>query len=325
MKLATLADGTRDGALIVVRRDLAVYTEATDIVPTLQAALDDWDRAEPLLRARAVAVEAGEVATRAFDAHAVRSPLPRAYEWVDGSAFVNHVVLVRKARGADLPPSLWTDPLVYQGGSGELLDPRAPCVLHDPAWGLDFEGEVVVVLGDLPQGTTAAQAGPFVRLVGLANDWTLRNLIPNELAKGFGFFQSKPATAFSPVFVTPDELGEAWTGGRLHLPLTVTLDGARVGHANAGSEMHFSFFDLVAHLARTRAYTAGTVLGSGTVSNEDPAAGYSCLAEIRMREILADGKPSTPFLSVGQRIRIEMFDAGGRSVFGAIEQEVIAP
>lgn len=325
MKLATLADGSRDGSLLVVRRDLAVCADATDVAPTLQAALDDWERAEPLLRARARAVEAGEVPTRPFDPRAVRSPLPRAYEWVDGSAFVNHVVLVRKARGADLPPSLWTDPLVYQGGSGDLLDPTAPFVLRDPAWGLDFEGEVVVVLGDVPVGTTAAEAGAYVRLVGLANDWTLRHLVPVELAKGFGFFQSKPATAFSPVFVTPDELGPAWRDGRLHHRLTVTLDGVRVGHAHAGSEMHFSFHDLIAHLARTRAYTAGTVVGSGTVSNEDPDAGYSCLAEIRMREILAHGAPVTPFLTAGRRIRVEMFDEAGRSIFGAIEQEVVAP
>lgn len=323
MKLATLDNGTRDGALVVVRRDLAACASAEDIAPTLQAALDDWDALAPRLRARADALERGEVPSVPYASCRFRSPLPRAYEWVDGSAYVNHIALVRKARGAEPPPGLYTDPLVYQGGSGALLDPTQDVPLIDPAWGLDFEGEVVVILGDTPIGAQGAVAEACVRLVTLANDWTLRNLIPPELAKGFGFFQSKPATAFAPVAVTPDELGDAWKDGRLHLPLRVDHNGVRVGHANAGPEMHFSFLDLIAHLTKTRAYVAGTIVGSGTVSNDDPAMGYSCVAEVRMRETLADGAPKTPFLKAGDHVRIEVLDAQGQSVFGAIDQRVV--
>lgn len=324
MKLATLRDGTRDGRLIVVRRDLAVYTPADDIAPTLQAALDAWDAVAPALEARSAALNTGEIAGDSLSFGALDAPLPRAYEWVDGSAYIQHIVLVRKARNAEPPETLTTDPLVYQGGSGKLLGPADPIPAQDPAWGLDFEGELVCVLGDTPRGTSADAAGKYVRLVTICNDVTLRNLIPPELAKGFGFFCSKPATAFGPVAVTPDELGDAWQGGRVHLNLKVWLNGELVGDVAAGPEMHFSFFDLIAHITRSRDFTAGTLLGSGTVSNVDEKAGISCLAERRMREIIATGKPSTRFLQVGDVVRIEMLDAAGASVFGAIEQTVTA-
>jgi fumarylacetoacetate (FAA) hydrolase len=264
------------------------------------------------------------VAARPLAGLAIRAPLPRAYEWIDGSAYLNHVRLVRRARGAEPPPSLATDPLVYQGGSGVLLGPTDPIPLGDPAWGLDFEGEVVAVSDDVPLGTRAAEAMPHLRLLCLANDVSLRHLIPAELAKGFGFFQSKPATAFSPFVATPDELGPAWRDGRVHLRLTVRLNGATVGDLDAGPEMHFSFADLLAHAARTRALTAGTLLGSGTVSNEDPARGVSCLAERRVREQLAHGAARTPFLAAGDRVEIEMRDAAGRNLFGTIDQRVTA-
>lgn len=323
MKLATLRDGTRDGTLIVVDRGGERFTPARSIVPTMQAALDAWDEVEPRLRALAEALDAGDAESAAIDFARLGPPLPRAYEWVDGSAYINHIVLVRKARGAEPPATLETDPLVYQGGSGVLLGPRDPIPLADPAWGLDFESEVCVVLGDTPQGTTKDEASRYVRLLMLANDVTLRNLIPAELAKGFGFFQGKPATAFSPFAITPDELGGAWRDGRVHLPLRTWLNGGLAGDPDAGPEMHFSFFDLIAHLAKTRAFTAGTIVGSGTVSNADPARGVSCLAERRMREIIEHGKPATEFLKVGDRVRIEMQSASGASLFGAIEQEVV--
>lgn len=323
MKLATLRDGTRDGALIVVDAKGERAAPARAIAPTLQAALDAWDETEPKLRALAADLDAGKADATTLDPARLGPPLPRAYEWVDGSAYINHIVLVRKARGAEPPATLETDPLVYQGGSGVPLGPRDPIPLADPAWGLDFESEICVVLGDTPQGTTKDEAGRYVRLLMLANDVTLRNLIPAELAKGFGFFQGKPATAFSPFAITPDELGGAWKEGRVHLPLRTWLNGALAGDPEAGPEMHFSFFDLVAHLAKTRAFTAGTILGSGTISNADPARGVSCLAERRMREIIEHGKPSTEFMQVGDRVRIEMTDASGASLFGAIEQEVV--
>ena len=321
MKLATLRNGTRDGALALVSADLRACLPVADIAPTMQAALDDWGRAEPLLRARADDLAAGRIAGSPFDPKGCLSPLPRAYEWVDGSAFLHHVRLVRKARNAEPPPTLLTDPLIYQGGSSALLGPTDPIPLGDPAWGLDFESEIAVVLGDTPIGTTAAAAAPFVRLVLLANDVTFRGLIPDELAKGFGFFQSKPATAFSPVAVTPDELGPAWRDGRLHARLRTTLNDTLVGDPDAGA-MHFSFYDLIAHLTRTRAFGAGTILGSGTVSNEDRARGISCLAERRMIEIIEAGKPTTPFLAAGDRVRIELLDDQGASIFGAIDQRV---
>jgi fumarylacetoacetate (FAA) hydrolase len=324
VKLATLRDGSRDGRLLVVRKDGEAGATSPERWPTLQHALDDWAAAEPVLRALSDDVDRGAVGTTPIDPHRLGAPLPRAYEWIDGSAFLNHVILVRKARGAQPPPTLETDPLVYQGGSGDLLGPRDPIELHDPAWGLDYESEVCVVLGDVPIGTLAADAHRYIRLVMLANDCTLRNLIPDELAKGFGFFQSKPATAFSPFAVTPDELGDAWHGGRLHLRVRSTYNGELVGDCDAGPEMHFSFFDLVQHVARTRRFTAGTILGSGTVSNADRARGVSCLAERRMIEIIENGSPTTPFMAVGDRIHIETIDAGGASVFGAIDQLVVA-
>lgn len=325
MKLATLRDGTRDGALVVVRRDNAVYVPARDIAPTLQSALDRWDEVAPKLRALSDRLHDGQVSGLPVDVRKLHAPLPRAYEWVDGSAYLNHVRLVRKARGAEPPPTLETDPLVYQGGSGVLLGPTDDIFLADVAWGCDFESEVCVILGDVPQGTRAADAGKYVRLVMLANDVSLRNLIPNELAKGFGFFQSKPATAFSPFAVTPDELGGAWRDGRVHLRLRSTLNGKLVGDPEAGPEMHFSFFDLVQHLAKTRAFTAGTILGSGTVSNADRARGISCLAELRTLETLDTGKPVTPFMKPGDTIEIEMLDDAGRSLFGRISQRVVGP
>jgi len=323
MKLATLRDGTRDGALVVVRRDNQLYVPARDIAPTLQNALDHWPEVEPRLRALSDRLHAGEVAGLPLDVRTLHAPLPRAYEWVDGSAYLNHVRLVRKARNAEPPPTLETDPLVYQGGSGVLLGPTEDIPLADEAWGCDFESEVCVVLGDVPQGTKAQDAHRCVRLVMLANDVSLRNLIPNELAKGFGFFQGKPATAFSPFALTPDELGPAWRDGRVHLRLRSTFNGKLVGDTDAGPEMHFSFFDLLQHIAKTRSFTAGTVLGSGTVSNVDRARGISCLAEQRMIETIEAGKPSTPFMKVGDTIEIEMLDGEGRSLFGRISQRVV--
>lgn len=324
MRLATLDDGTRDGRLVVVRADGHACAEAAGVARTLQAALDGWDDAAPRLRALSAELDAGRVEARPLERGRVRAPLPRAYEWIDGSAYLTHVRLVRRARGAEPPPRLTTDPLAYQGGSGVLLGPTDPIPLGDPAWGLDFEGEVCVITGDVPLGTRAADALRHVRLLCLANDVSLRHLIPAELAKGFGFLQSKPATAFSPLAVTPDELGPAWRDGRVHLRLAVRLNGATVGDLDAGPEMHFSFADLIAHAARTRALTAGTIVGSGTVSNEDPARGVSCLAERRVREQLAHGAPRTPFLAAGDRVEIEMRDGTGRSLFGAIDQVVTA-
>lgn len=322
MKLATLRNGTRDGALIVVGPRGDTYTHAAAIAPTLQSALDEWTHVEAPLRHLADALARGEVPSHALDATLLAPPLPRAYEWVDGSAFLNHVRLVRKARNAEPPPTLETDPLVYQGGSGVLLGPTDDIPLDDPAWGLDFESEVCVILGDTPRGTTADKADKHVRLLMLANDVTLRNIVPDELAKGFGFFQSKPATAFSPFAVTPDELGAAWRGGRVHLPLRTTYNNALVGDPDAGPEMHFSFFELIAHITKTRSYTAGTIVGSGTVSNVDRARGISCLAERRMIEIIDTGKAVTPFMKRGDTVSIEMLDANGASVFGRISQRV---
>jgi len=322
LKLATLKDGTRDGRLIVVKRDNTSYALATNVALTLQAALDDWDTKEPQLRALAAQLEADTVQSRPLDVRGLHSPLPRAYEWIDGSAYLNHVLLVRKARNAEPPPTLKTDPLVYQGGSGDFLAPTADIPLADEAWGLDFEGEVCAILGDTPQGTKAADAQKHIKLLMLANDVSLRNLIPDELAKGFGFFQSKPATAFSPFAVTPDALGPAWHDGRIHLRLRSTLNGVQVGDTDAGPEMHFSFFDLIQHLCKTRSYTAGTILGSGTVSNADRARGISCLAERRMIETIEEGQPKTPFMKPGDTIDIEMLDTEGSSVFGRISQAV---
>ncbi|MBE7453664.1 MAG: fumarylacetoacetate hydrolase family protein [Kofleriaceae bacterium] len=325
MKLATLRDGTRDGRLLVVRGDGQAAIPAPAPWRTMQQALDDWEAARPALAATAAELTGDGLEGLAIEPERLMAPLPRAYEWVDGSAYLNHVILVRKARGAEPPDTLRTDPLVYQGGSGDLLGPREPVTLPDPAWGLDYESEVVVVLGDTPQGTTAAAAAPHIRLVMVANDVTLRNLVPTELAKGFGFFQSKPATAFAPFAVTPDELGAAWQDGRLHARVRSTYNGALLGDCDSGPEMHFSFHDLVAHICKTRRFTAGTLLGSGTVSNADRARGVSCLAERRMIEIIEQGKATTPFMKVGDTIEIEAVLADGTSPFGVIRQRVVAP
>ncbi len=323
MKLATLADGSRDGRLAVVSRDLTRAAPVSTIAPTLQGALDDWARARPALEALARELEAGRARESAFDPARALAPLPRAYQWVDGSAYVNHVELVRKARGATMPESFWTDPLVYQGGSDDLLPPTADVPFASEDWGIDLEGEVAVITDDVPMGTDAAAARGHIQLVMLVNDWSLRNLIPNELAKGFGFYQSKPATAFSPVAVTPDELGAAWKDARVHLPLTVHLNGELFGRPNAGVDMTFDFGQLIAHAAKTRRLGAGSIVGSGTVSNRDRSSGSTCVAERRMLETLEQGRPRTPFLSFGDRVRIEMFDDHGDSIFGAIDQRVV--
>jgi fumarylacetoacetate (FAA) hydrolase len=323
MKLASLDDGSRDGRLVVVSRDLARCTPAADAARTLQAALDDWERSRPLLEAIAAELH-GASARHAepFDPRRARSPLPRAYQWADGSAYVNHVELVRRARGATMPAEFWTDPLMYQGGSDSFVGPCDDIVAADEAWGIDFEGEVAVITGDVSMGVDPAAAAASIRLLMLVNDVSLRNLIPAELSKGFGFFQSKPASAFSPVAVTPDELGAAWDGARLHLPLTVHLNGRRFGEPNAGVDMTFDFPRLIAHAARTRELEAGTIIGSGTISNSDRSVGSACIAERRMLETIADGQPATPYLRFGDRVRIEMFDLEGHSVFGAIDQVV---
>lgn len=325
MRVATLRDGTRDGALIVVDATGKRFARAGDIAANLQSALDRWADVEPKLRARAERLAQDKGSGEPLRVAELLAPLPRAYEWVDGSAYINHIVLVRKARHADPPATLETDPLVYQGGSGVLLAPTQPLELPDPRWGLDFESEVALVLGDVPLGTTVAEAPGTVRLVMLANDVTYRELVPSELAKGFGFFQSKPATAFSPFAVTPDELGAQFRDGRAFLRLASTLNGSVVGETETGPEMHFTFFDLIAHIAKTRAFTAGTLLGSGTVSTRDPQRGVSCLVERRTREIIELGSARTPYLQVGDVIRIEAFTENGESPFGAIEQRVIEP
>ena len=325
MRLATLKDGSRDGRLIVVRRDGTACADAGGIARTMQDALDRWEACEGPLRALAADLDAGRATSRSLDPRALHAPLPRAFEWVDGSAYLTHVRLVRKARGAEPPPTLETDPLVYQGGSGVLLGPTDELPLPDPSWGMDFEAEVCVVLGDVPRGTTAAEAGKYVRLLVLANDVTHRHLVPPELAKGFGFFQSKPATAFSPFAVTPDELGDAWRGGRLHARMHVRWNGKEVGSTDTGPEMHFSFFDLLAHVARTRAFTAGTILGSGTISNEDRARGYSCIAEVRALEMIDHGAARTRFLQAGDTVEIEVRDAAGHLPFGTLSQRVVSP
>jgi fumarylacetoacetate (FAA) hydrolase len=326
MKLATQRDGSRDGQLMVVSRDLATAHLASGIAGRLQNALDDWNFIAPQLNDLYQTLNEGRARHAfAFDPRQCMAPLPRAYQWADGSAYVNHVELVRKARGAEMPASFWTDPLMYQGGSDDLLGPCDDIVCPSEGFGIDFEAEVAVITDDVPMGTTAEQAGAHIRLLLLVNDVSLRNLIPPELAKGFGFLQSKPATAFSPVAVTPDELGAAWDGRRLHRPLVVHFNGEQVGAADAGVDMVFDFAQLIAHLARTRNARAGTIVGSGTVSNQDPAKGYSCIAEKRALEMIADGKPSTAFMRHGDAVRIEMFDAEGASIFGAIEQRVVIP
>jgi len=332
MKLASLKGG-RDGRLVVVSDDLAWSTSAEAVAPTLQAALDDWGRCEPLLRGLAESLNHGALPRDRFHEHDAASPLPRAYQWADGSAYVNHVALVRQARAAEMPASFWTDPLMYQGGSDGFLGPRDDIPLKDEAWGCDLEGEIAVITGDVPLGATREEALAAVRLVLLCNDVSLRNLIPGEIAKSFGFFQSKPASAFSPVAVTPDALGDRWKDGRLHGALEVELNGKPFGEADAGVDMTFDFGTLIAHAAKTRALGAGTIIGSGTVSNRDAEGGpgkpisegglgYSCIAEVRTVETLLAGEAKTPFLRHGDTVRIEMRDDKRHSIFGAIEQTV---
>ncbi|RYZ11076.1 MAG: FAA hydrolase family protein [Alphaproteobacteria bacterium] len=332
MKLASLKNG-RDGLLVVVSRDLTRYADASHIAPTLQSALDHWKRAAPRLASLAEEVELGSVPTERFHEHECASPLPRAYQWADGSAYVNHVELVRKARGAEMPATFWTDPLMYQGGSDSFLGPRDAIPLADEAWGCDMEGEVAVITGDVRAGATLEDAQKAIRLIMLANDVSLRNLIPNELSKGFGFFQSKPSSAFSPVAVTPDELEDMWDGARLNGPLSVKLNGELFGKASTRLDMTFDFPTLIAHAASTRPLSAGTIIGSGTVSNRgddggpgksiaDGGVGYSCIAELRMVETITQGAPKTGFLKRGDRVEIEMLDSRAHSIFGRIDQTV---
>ena len=333
MKLATLKAGGRDGTLVVVSRDLVTCQAVPGIAPTLQAALDDWEQAAPRLQQVYEQLNAGAAPeAESFIEAECASPLPRAFQWADGSAYINHVELVRKARGAQVPPSFYTDPLMYQGGADSFVGPCDPIAVLSEDWGVDLEAEVAVATGDVPMGASVEQAAQAIRLVMLVNDVSLRNLIPKELEKGFGFFQSKPASAFSPVAVTPDELGEAWRESKLHLPLLVTLNDRPFGRPNAGEDMTFSFAQLVAHAAKTRELAAGSIIGSGTVSNkqgslhgssiEGGGVGYCCLAELRMYETIEQGAPQTPFLRFGDTVRIEMLDAAGASIFGAIDQEV---
>jgi fumarylacetoacetate (FAA) hydrolase len=325
MRLATTRDGTRDGRLVVVRKDGEAFLDASPVARTLQEALDSWDERAPSLRALAASLDAGDVAGEPLDVRALLPPLPRAYEWIDGSTYLNHVRLVRRSRGAKPPPTLETDPLVYQGGSGVLLAPTEDIPLPDPAWGLDFEGEVCVILGDVRQGTRAGEAAHAVRLLCLANDLTYRNLVPAELEKGFGFFQSKPATAFSPFAATPDELGGAWRDGRVHLRIRIRWNGELVGDLEAAPDMHFSFLDLVAHVAKTRGFTPGTILGSGTVSNAGAGRGFSCIAEQRAQELIDHGEARTRYMLAGDTVEIEMRDGAGRNLFGTIAQQVVTP
>lgn len=332
MKLATYKNDTRDGTLMIVSRDLTKACSAEGICNTMQQALDNWQAIAPQLQMRYEQLNSGQLESVAFDASRCESPLPRAYQWADGSAYVNHVELVRKARGAEMPESFWTDPLMYQGGSDDFIGPQEDIILPSDDWGIDFEGEVAVVTDDVPMGCSDEQAGERIRLIMLVNDVSLRGLIPGELAKGFGFFQSKPASSFSPVAVTPDELGAAWNDNKVHLPLRSTYNGELFGKPEAGQDMTFNFGQLVAHAAKSRNLGAGAVIGSGTVSNKqgtehgsaisEGGVGYSCIAEVRMIETIRDGKPSTPFMQFGDRIRIEMLDEEGSSIFGAIEQQV---
>ena len=323
MKLASLKEGGRDGTLIVVSRDLTRAVKARAIAPTLQAALDDWSNAAPRLNALSDELNAGHAGDAfALDMHALASPLPRAYEFVDGSAYLPHVERVRRARGAEVPKSFYTDPLMYQATSAGFLGPRDPVVVPSEDFGIDLEAEVVVVTDDVPMAVTPAQASEHIQLIGLINDVSLRGLIPGELAKGFGFLQSKPRSALSPVLVTPDELGDAWAGDKLHLPMRTWLNGAWFGEAECGVDMQFSFAELVAHVAKTRPLTAGTIVGSGTIANEDTGKGASCLAEQRTVETLRDGKPSTPFMKFGDSLKIDITDHAGASIFGSIEQRI---
>lgn len=333
MKLATLKSNTRDGQLVVVARDLSRCVAVPRIAATLQTALDHWTNCEPQLRAIYDQMNAGQTAgAQPFDVAACHSPLPRAYQWADGSAYLNHVELVRRARNSQVPESFFTDPLMYQGGSDSFIGPRDPIVADSEDWGIDMEAEVAVVTGDVPMGIRPDDAIATVRLLMLVNDVSLRGLIPGELAKGFGFFQSKPASAFSPVAVTPDELGDAWAGGKVHLPMRVDLNGEPFGRPDAGQDMTFHFGQLIAHAARTRELEAGSIIGSGTISNKqgglngssirNGGVGYCCIAEVRMYETIETGQPATPFMRFGDRVRIHMEDAQGRDIFGTIDQVV---
>lgn len=321
MKLASINQG-RDGQLIVVDNQMQRYVSATEIASTLQAALDNWDNCKEPLAALYLQLENGEIDSQAFNSEICASPLPRAFQWADGSAYVNHVELVRKARNAEMPSSFWTDPLMYQGGSDSFLGPREDIAVADEAWGIDFEAEVAVIVDDVPMGISSSEAAKYIQLVMLVNDVSLRNLIPGELAKGFGFFHAKPSSAFSPVAVTPDVLGSAWDGAKLHLPLRAILNGDLVGEPNAGVDMTFDFGQLIAHAAKTRPLCAGTIVGSGTVSNLDRSKGSCCLAEVRMLETIANGSATTEFMSFGDRIQIDMLDDNGQSIFGEIDQKV---
>ncbi|MBT1451259.1 fumarylacetoacetate hydrolase family protein [Glaciecola sp. XM2] len=333
MKLASVQHG-RDGQLVIVNKALTHMVSAHDIAPTLQYALDNWESVKGHLQTRFDDLESGKLEGQAFDQAKCASPLPRAYQWADGSAYVNHVELVRKARGAEMPESFWTDPLMYQGGSDSFLGPREDIVMpQDEGFGIDFEAEVAVITGDVPMGVSAQDALNYVRLVMIVNDVSLRGLIPNELGKGFGFFQSKPSSAFSPIAVTPEELGDAWQDGKLHLPLVSHLNGVKFGEPHAGIDMTFHFGQLIAHAARTRPLETGTIIGSGTVSNKldggpgkpvsDGGVGYSCIAEIRMIETIQTGAAATPFMKFGDSVSIEMFDADNQSIFGQIAQTVV--
>lgn len=323
MKLASLKKG-RDGQLIIVSRDLAHATTVTDIAATLQQALDNWAELEPRLQAVYEQLNANEISNAfTFDPAQCDAPLPRAYHWADGSAYVTHVELVRKARGAELPESFWTDPLMYMGASDAFIGPCDDIPVESEEWGIDFESEVVVFTDDVPAGTKPDKARDHIKLIALVNDVSLRNLIPGELGKQFGFYQSKPWTSFTPVAVTPDELGASWDGAKVHLPLISVLNGEQIGAPNAGQDMIFDFAQLIAHAAKSRSLMTGTVIGSGTIANVGSPTGSSCLAEVRCLETIANGKPSTPFMRFGDRIRIEMKDAQGNSIFGAIDQQVV--
>jgi len=333
MKLASLKNG-RDGKLVVVSKDLTRYTDAGRVAPTLQAALDDWDKVKPGLEELAQGLETGSVPAERFHERECASPLPRAYQWADGSAYINHVELVRKARGAEVPESFYEDPLMYQGGSDSFLGPRDDIAMPtDDGWGIDMEGEIAIITGDVPMGVSAEEAGDYIRLIMLVNDVSLRGLIPAELAKGFGFFQSKPSSAFTPCAVTPDELGDAWDGGALSLPLLVRYNGEPFGQANAGKDLTFNFPQLIAHAAKSRPLCAGTIIGSGTVSNKldggpgkaitEGGDGYSCIAEIRMIETIQDGAAKTPFMKFGDTVEVKMKDKDGKSIFGSIDQKVV--
>jgi fumarylacetoacetate (FAA) hydrolase len=323
MKLASLKHG-RDGQLVVVSADLATAVRVGDIAPTLQSALDDWEAMLPKLEQVSDQLNAGDCADSfAFNPVDCAAPLPRSYHWADGSAYVTHVELVRKARGAELPASFWEEPLVYMGASDAFIGPRDDIEVETEEWGIDFEAEVVVITDDVPAGTRVDQASAYIKLIGLVNDVSLRNLIPAELGKQFGFYQSKPWTSFTPVLVTPDELGSAWDGHKLHLPLHATLNDTKIGSPNAGVDMTFDFPTLIAHCAKSRSLMAGTVIGSGTVSNVGSKDGSCCLAEVRCLETIADGNPSTPFMSFGDRIEIEMLDKTGATIFGKIDQRVV--